>query len=79
MRVLEDFWSFESVFERMECTPTGMSPVPEIFVKTQTAFHDLTQIFQLHVQTSYATNKKTRGMVPSGLEASPNASSTQLL
>ena len=60
----------------------GMSsnnPVPEIFVKTQNAFHDLAQIFQLHVQISCATNKKTREMVPSGLEASANASSTQLL
>ena len=46
--------------------------------ETQNAFHDLTQIFQLLVKTSCATNKKTRGMVPSGLEASPNASSTQL-
>ena len=67
----------------MECTLSEMSsnnPVPEIFVKTQTAFHDLpNSIFQLHVKTSCATNKKTRGMVPSGLEASPNASSTQLL
>ena len=46
-----------------------------------TAFHDLTclpQIFQLHGKTSCATNKKTREMVPSGLEASANASSTQL-
>ena len=58
----------------MECTLSEMSS------NKWTAFHDpdLSRIFQLHGKTSYATNKKTRGMVSSGLEASANASSTQL-
>lgn len=73
MGVLEDFGLLSLDWNSWECTPTEMSS------NKWTAFHDLTQIFQLPVKTSCATNKKTRGMVPSGLEASPNASSTQLL
>lgn len=72
MRVFGGFWSFESGLERMECTLSEMSS------NEWNAFHDLTQFFSCLSKLLVLQTKNPR-MVSSGLEASPNASSTQLL